>query len=258
MNLFYREFDSNQPIVTGAFHLSAAAARLAVSLLRSLQHLDDAAWAELRRILTANSVWGLCLVLAGWFVATVIGGPVGWCINALLFAFGLPELWDRLTRSWDSLKQWFSAAYHAQNDGELDVAAKHCADVLAVGGVAALEFVLTHRVFKLAESQLVRRFPTPAWLRGQYEEAVRLREKQKRAAAEQSPKENLSALERAKATAERLKRLPEEHPALRYEGGKHLAAEFPTGAVVTGVLATAAGLGFLAWIVSAEPRGRGR
>ncbi len=246
MDLYERGYDAAEPVTSGARHLSAAAARLALSLLRSFTHLDEATWAELRRILTPSSLWGLCLVLMGWFVASIIGGPIGWAINALLIGLGLPEMWERLQRSWESLKAWFWTAYMAQQDADLDRAGQHCADFLAVSGITVLEFVLTHKAFKLAEGSLLKRFPVPEWLRAKYEEAVARR-------AAKPP----TAIERLQQSTERLaKRAEPLSGALRLEGGKRLAEEFPTGAVVAGALTAVAGLGALVWAASATPRRR--
>ena len=65
MDLFYRGFDPNERITSGAKHVSAAAARLAVSIVRSIPQLPEAAWVEMKRLLTVNALWSLCLVLAG-------------------------------------------------------------------------------------------------------------------------------------------------------------------------------------------------
>jgi hypothetical protein len=96
MDLFYRGYDPNARITSAAKHLSAAAARFAVSMVRSIPHLPDAAWAEFKRLLTVDALWSLCLVLAGWLLATVVGGLVGLAVNALLIVYGLIELWEQI------------------------------------------------------------------------------------------------------------------------------------------------------------------
>ena len=57
MDLFYRGYDPNARISSAAKHLSAAAMRFAVSIVRSIPNLPDAAWADFQRLLTVEALW---------------------------------------------------------------------------------------------------------------------------------------------------------------------------------------------------------
>ena len=234
MDLYYKGYDPDARITSAAKHLSAAAARFATSIVRSIPHLPDAVWLELQRLLTVEALWSLCLVLAGWLVATVVGGLVGLAVNALLIAYGLVELWKQLKAAGGELQSWAMAAYQAQNDAELDTAAQHFAAALSVGGITILEVILTHRVFRAVEGTLRERFPTPDWLKKQYDEAAKQREKPRR------------PIERA---AEVLT------GGVRLEGARKVAEDFPTVAVALGGAVVAVGsVAVAAWVMNASPR----
>ena len=61
--------------------LVAAAYRAADSLLRSLKYMLPAVGHELMALLTVDSLWGLCLLAAGWFLTSIVSGPIGIGIN---------------------------------------------------------------------------------------------------------------------------------------------------------------------------------
>lgn len=242
MNLFYRDFDSSDRIRSGAMHLSAAAARLAASIVLSIPQLPDAVWSDFKRLLTVDVLWGLCIVLAGWIIATVIGGMVGLAVNGLLIAYGVVELWDQLKEIAASIKKWIATAYQATNSSELTAAGKHFAAALSSGGITVLELIVTHRVFRAVEGRLRQAIPTPQWLSKQYEDAVRQRERSKSTA---QPKE----LARKGADAV---------GTLRGPGAKRAAESFPTEAVVlTGLVLGVAAVGGVALAISGSG-GRGR
>jgi len=244
MDLFYRGYDPNARITSAAHHLSAAAARFAVSIVRSIPNLPESVWAEFKRLLTIDALWSLCLVLAGWLIATVVGGLVGLAVNALLIAYGLIELWEQLKAVSGALTQWALNAYEAHNDADLSVASKHFATALSVGGITVLEVVLTHRVFRAVEGKLRERFPTPEWLRKQYQEEARKRE-----TAKLPEKKPASLPEKA------LKAADVVTSGSRGEGLRKVATEFPmTAAVVGGILIGAGTAAALVWAVSAEPQ----
>ena len=77
MDLFYRGYDPSARITSGAKHLSAAAARFAVSMVMSIPQLPQSAWEEFKQRLSINLLWGLCLVIAGWLIVSVVGGLIG-------------------------------------------------------------------------------------------------------------------------------------------------------------------------------------
>jgi thymidylate synthase (FAD) len=49
------------------------ASRMSQSIVRSWSYLDDATWQRAKDILTMENLWTLCLVFAGWLLATIIG-----------------------------------------------------------------------------------------------------------------------------------------------------------------------------------------
>ena len=169
-SVFYRDFSADSPITTGAQHLSAAATRLAFSTVYAITELPEAAWQEFKQLLSPDTLWGLCLVVAAWLVATIIGGPIGAAINGLLAAYGLYELWPVVKAVVGDLWAWLRSAYYADNEDELHASGKHFADALAKGGITTLEAIVTHRVFHGAAKKIRERFPTPEWLRKSYAE----------------------------------------------------------------------------------------
>ena len=238
MNLFSREFDSNDRIQSAAVHLSAAAARLALSIVLSIPQLPEATWGELKKLLTVETLWCFCIVLAGWAIATIVGGVVGLVVNGLLLAYGVVELWEQLKAVAGSLKRWVVQAYEATNRAELVAAGKHFADAVSTSGLTFVELVITHRVFRAVEGKLRQSMPPPAWLRTQYEDALRQREKNRRSAeAEKEPRREVA------------KRVGE---VARGAGAKR-AAEFPMEAVAaTGALLAVAGVCGAAWVISSS------
>lgn len=168
--VFYRDFSVESPITTGAQHLSAAATRLAFSIVYSITELPDAIWQQFKELLSPDTLWGLALVVAAWLIATIIGGPIGAAINGLLAAYGLYELWPVVKAVVGDLWAWLRTAYYAETEAELHEAAKHFAEALAKGGITTLEAIVTHRVFHGAANKIRERFPTPDWLRRGYAE----------------------------------------------------------------------------------------
>lgn len=265
MDLFYRGFDENARITSGARHVSAAAARLAVSIVRSIPQLPDAAWAEMKRLLTVNSLWSLCLVLAGWLIATVVGGVVGLAVNALLILYGLVELWETIKATLGTLKEWVLAAYYAEDDAGLDVAGGYFAAALSAGGITILEVLVTHRVFRAVEGKLRERFPTPDWLRKQYDEAAQKREARRKVEEPSRPEERPErAEEKPRRTEESPKAEEKKNPAerlktaadtvasgSRYEGAKNAADDLPVAAaVVGGAVLVVGAVSLVAWAAS--------
>jgi hypothetical protein len=247
MDLYYRGYDPAAPITSGAQHLSAAAARFARSIVLSIPHLPDAAWGEFKRLLTVNALWSLCLILAGWVIATVIGGLIGLAVNAILVAYGLVELWKQIQDVGHELRDWAVATYDARNEAELDVAAQHFATALAQGGITLLEVIVTHRVFRAVEGKLRDRFPTPEWLSKQYEQAAKQREEAPH------PREQETNLEKVRRTAERVADVTTS--GVRFEGAKRTADGFPTVAVAFGSALLAAGtVAVAAWASSSKAR----
>jgi hypothetical protein len=182
--LFYRGFDPASPLSTGLRTLGAVALRVAVAMARSLSRLDEATWSAAQRLLTVDSIKALALVLAGWVLATVVGGPLGMAVNAILVVYGVVGLWEEAKRLAGELRAFLQTAYDAKNDADLDAAAGHFAQALAGGLVTSLEVWITHRAFRAVETTIARRVPTPERLRVEYERALREREARKRSTVE--------------------------------------------------------------------------
>lgn len=238
MDIFYRGFDSGSPISSGAKHLTAAAARLLVSMIRSIKYLDDAALAAFLKVVTINNVWALSLILAGWLLASLIGGPVGAAVNAILLYIGLREIYSRISEIYEPLKSWILGAYEATNDAMLDEAGKSFAVGLANGVLTILEFIVLHRIFRAAEAALSKRFPRPEWLQATWDRAVGERTQRKPASTTTEPKPSDPTKKTAAQRAEEA--LPVITGGLQTKGAIRAAdAAFPVAPVV------AAGAGVL-------------
>ena len=162
--VFSRAFDARSPVSSGARHLSALATRLCFSVLFGFLELPESVWQEARALLTAGTLWGLCLVAGAWLVATIIGGPVGLAIDALILAYGLYELWPTVKQVIGDLYHWLSVSYWANNEHDLKRAGKHFAHALGSGSIAALQAIVVHRVFTRASRTMLEHFPVPEWL----------------------------------------------------------------------------------------------
>ncbi len=258
MDLFYRGFDRSSPLSSGAKHLTAAAERMTVSILNSFAHLPDAVWQEVQKMLTPDSLWALALVLAGWFIASVIGGLIGAAVNGLLLVYGLADLWERAGALWDSLRKWCMGWYEASTEAQLDAAGAHFAQAMSVGGIAVLEVVLTHKAFKLAEGPLRKRFPAPEWLRRRFDEAT---QKRRRLAEPQEPKRSQRSSEesqRSRGKSEEARRprgvTDDVVGVTQFHGAQQLAQSFPTVPVVAGLLGVASAVGVTWWALSTPAR----
>ena len=197
---FYRGPDSEKQLIAVAY-------RAAESLLRSVNYLTPAITAELLGLLNLHTLWGLCLVLAGWFLATVISGPIGIAINVALLVYGLWDLWDRVRELYGLLKEWFWGFYNATNDKELDEAGQHFATAISKGGITILELVLTHRAFRFASGKMVERFPPPEKLKqrvnAERERASKSEEQRSKTESEQRKTDSEQKTEAEKREAER-------------------------------------------------------
>lgn len=249
-DIFYREFDANSPITSGAQYLAAAAGRIAKSILWSFPKLPRAGYEHLKSLVNVNTLWSLCIVIAAWVLATIVGGPVALALNGLLIAWGLYELWEQVKDSLNELKLWAYFAWNSRNEKELEVASQHFATFLAGGGLTVLELLVTHRLFRLAEVKIQERFKPPDWLSREYEAQVRareLREQEKKATGkDKAPARPVErAVELAKRTAS----------GARLRGMEHAANEFPTGAVVVGgVLVVLTASATMVWALNREEK----
>jgi len=232
MDLYYRGFDPSSPVTSGGKHLAACAARFAVSMIRSIQYLDDAVKAAFLKVVTIENIWALCLIFAGWMIASIIGGPVGAAVNAILLYLGVREFYDRIQEIYHPLSQWFELAYNAKDDKDMDNAARSFATGMANGGMTILEYVILHKLFKVTEKNLLSKFGPPAWLREIWNRTLGRRTKALPGKAEPKPPDKDKAGSAVPIIA----------GSLQAAGARRAAAEFPTGAVVVGGLLAAVGV----------------
>jgi hypothetical protein len=185
------------------------------------------------------------MVVAAWLLATIIGGPIGLAINAIIIAYGLYELWPLVKDVAGELWLWLKSAYYAESESALAQAGGYFVDALAKGGLAALEAVVTHRAFKFGGAKLRQRWPTPDWLSERFTEVERERGIRQ---AEESRKRRGRVIDAAS------ERLGGAASALVVPAGKGVG-EFPVGfAVVSGVV-VALGMGAtILWASTSEKR----
>jgi len=233
-SVFYRDFAADSPITTGALHLSAAATRLALSIVYAITELPEALWQEFRQLLSPDTLWGLCLVVAAWLVATIIGGPIGAAINGLLAAYGLYELWPVVKAVAGDLWAWLRTAYYASTEEELHASGNHFADALAKGGLTTLEAIVTHRVFHGTAKKIRERFPTPEWLKKTYAEQETKRSSRK--VDEEAQRKRRRVVEETASSAAAAVMVPAAHGAGDAVGGMVIG-----GVVVAAMLAVLAG-----------------
>ena len=232
-SVFYRDFAADSPITSGAQHLSAAATRLAFSIVYSITELPDAIWQQFKELLTPDTLWGLALVVAAWLIATIIGGPIGAAINGLLAAYGLYELWPVVKAVVGDLWAWLRTAYYADSEDELHASGKHFADALAKGGITTLEAIVTHRVFHGAAKKIRERFPTPEWLRKSYAEQETKRSSRK---VDEEAKRRRRTIEETLSSAATSVMVPAGHGA-----GDAIGGIVVGGVVVAAMLAVVVG-----------------
>ena len=232
-SVFYRDFAADSPITSGAQHLSAAATRLAFSIVYSITELPDAIWQQFKELLTPDTLWGLALVVAAWLIATIIGGPIGAAISGLLAAYGLYELWPVVKAVVGDLWAWLRTAYYADSEDELHASGKHFADAFAKGGITTLEAIVTHRVFHGAAKKIRERFPTPEWLRKSYAEQETKRSSRK---VDEEAKRRRRTIEETLSSAATSVLVPAGHGA-----GDAIGGIVVGGVVVAAMLAVVVG-----------------
>ena len=251
--LFYHGDETEKRLVAVAY-------RAAESILRSFKYLLPSIGSELWALLSVDALWGLALLAAGWFLTSVISGPLGLAVNVIFLAYGVWQVWGTIGDTYALLKDWFWGFYNATTEPELDEAGKHFAEGLAKGGLTLIELLVTHKALKFASRKLAAKYPPPERLRERFAEERRKAQSQRegterpgeqteaerrRAASEATPKER-KALERL----QELRRTVEARGGM--ELGKDLSKNLPSpsaghvvaigviGLAVTGLFALAA------------------
>jgi hypothetical protein len=149
--------------------LVAAAFRAADSVLRSLKYMLPAIGHELMALLTVDSLWGLCLLAAGWFLTSYRFRPdrnrhqrrvtgLRMCIRR----------GKRSKQTYTQLNDWFWGFYEARTEEDLEAAGQHFATGFAKGGVFIGELLVTHKAVKFASGKLAKRFPPPEKLKQRF------------------------------------------------------------------------------------------
>lgn len=237
------ESQSAQPTtVDGATQLVArAAGRIVLSIIRSIPYLQPAAAEHLENLLSPSSLWTMAIILALWVIATIVGGPIALVINGLLGVYGLYQLYSQLALTWQNLRDWGLSAYRAKDDKELDVASRYFAQAVSDGGLAFVEILIAHKIFKSVEGNLRNRYPQPSWLEAEYKKAMEAKRKAPANSAEGTgrrltPKEDAEGIARRRSAFEG-RDIPIPPPPIIPPAGDSAAP------IIAGAAAVAAGIG---------------
>ena len=165
--IFFRDFDPQEPVTTGGKWFAALSARVAIALVDALAYTN----VQKQLFASAEQLWLLGLLLAGWFALSVIPATAGVAnlVNALLVGMGLVGLIDRAADVGRALQAGLRGAYTARNQAELDLAGKALAPALSGTVVTLIEVLVTHQAFRAAQALSLRRFPMPEWFRSRAE-----------------------------------------------------------------------------------------
>lgn len=247
MDEFYSGQDTEKRLVAVAY-------RAADSILRSTKYLLPTVGHELLGLFTLDSLWGLCLLAAAWFIISVVSGPLGIAVNVLFLAYGLYSAWGTIEQTYERFRDWFWGFWGAKSESDLDKAGEHFASGVAKGGVFLLELLLTHRTLRYASAKLVKRYPPPEKLRQRFEEENRKRseddrnrkgraeEKNRKRSEEEQSRDKKLAPEAQEKT---LRKLQELRRTLTVMGGAELGDDLRKKPDAVGE-ALLVGLGLLA------------
>lgn len=167
------KFEAKRPIASSAQILIAFAGRLALSIVLSLAYLPSEILDQARAMLNPDNLWTLAVVVAGWLLVTIVGGPIGTAVNGILVVWGVVELWGQIKDFGKSMSEWAQSAYAARSDAELDKSARLFSHWFVTGGILLIEAIVTHKVFLKIRVEVTRRAPTPKWLAQEYEQRLK-------------------------------------------------------------------------------------
>jgi len=181
-------------------------------------------------------------MLAGWLLAVVVGGTIGAAVGAILAFLGAQELFERLNDIYTPLKEWALLAYNANNDDDIDKAARQFAPAFATGFLTAIEFVVLHKIFRASAALLSKRFPRPTWIDPVWERTAKERGNRGKRKADESAK-----------TA-----LPQMITTLQTKGAIRAAksGDFPVGSIAVAGLAVTVATALTVAAISSKERGR--
>lgn len=238
-----------------ASSLQRVATRIGMALFRAIRLSPAAFGSEALALLTTDNLWALAIVLAFWILGSIVGGPIGLAVNAILIAYALwdvPKIAEELGAA---LRDGLQTAANAKADPDLDLAAAQFASVFATVGVGALQVVVTHRLFVYAKPKLLKRFPRPSALETEAKASKAAVEKaasERKAATERQAKEQKAASEdKAKNAKEKIVDAAKAAAELTAAAGVKPAADsLPNlaayGAAAVVVVATSAAVVYLA------------
>lgn len=168
MNLFYRDFQADAPVTTGAQWLAALTARIAVALVHALPYGR----------LTSGQVWVLGLLFAAWTATSVFPVTAGLAavVNAVLIGVGALRLLGRFGTIGGSLVSGLRAAYDARTEAELEAAGALLHQGLDEYALNALSAFVNESTFLAIQQAVLRKFPIPEWFSAVYEKELFYRE----------------------------------------------------------------------------------
>lgn len=211
--LFFNQFDSNKPLESARKCVEAAAARFYESWLVAYDHMEDALLRRVLEIFDPDTLWIMAIVIVAWVIISIIGGPIAGAVNVAVIVIGLVELFDKLKQLGTDFVTFVEGAYYADDREDLEAAGMALADFLALGGITIFETIVLNKAFRLARTQLARRFPLSKYLRDRH--AARKVERKKRGKLERiGDKVNEKALDIAL-----------KNPALVVEAAKRTTKE---------------------------------
>ena len=182
--------------------LQRVATRIGIAIFRALRFSPTAFGKEALELLTVDNMWALAIVLAFWILGSIVGGPIGIAVNAILIAYALWDVPKIAEELGTALRDGLRTAANAKADSDLDLAAAEFASVFATVGVGVFQVVVTHRVFVYAKPKLLKRFPKPAALEAEHKAS---RAAVERAESERKATERQVASERQKSEANKAK-----------------------------------------------------
>lgn len=178
--------------------IERCAVRIAIALVGGIVRSPLAAGKEALNALSLDNLWALALIVTCYLLGTVIGGPIGVVVNAVLIGLAIYELPDTAIQIARGLKDGFVGAIEAKNEQDLDNAGDKIAQALGKLEFELLVIVGTHRLFLAAKAVLLRRFRVPAVLEVEYRKAKAKAEANNKAKVRAAAE--LAAMEKRKAS----------------------------------------------------------
>lgn len=197
MSTLYAPLDWSSIAATVAT-IERCAVRIAIALIAGLVRSPLAVGKEALNALTLDNLWAFALIVAFYLLGTVIGGPIGILVNAVLIGLAIYELPDTAIQIVRGLKDGFVGAIEAKTEQDLDNAGDKIAQALGKLEFELLVIVGTHRLFLAAKAVLLRRFRVPAVLEVEYRKAKAKTEANNKAKVRAAAE--LAAMEKRQAT----------------------------------------------------------